>query len=240
MLSLNKKILMKYYLLIIAVFLSIANANAQKKQKSKKITPTIQPISTNLVVKTGVDSIKKEENKQHIAQINKILYNTIESDILTGINYFNNKDLKTQPDWIPQYYQAYGYFQLSNLSEKKELRPTYLASANKLISANSNEEFVILSAKFKLNENKLNKKTFDEVLTSLEKAKNSNSENPRVYYLIAVYNNLLTKDNPEKVEVAKTNIVQAIEKFKLADYSNPLLPNWGAEEANYLLENLGR
>ena len=231
---------MKYYILIVAVFLSIANANAQKKQKSKKNTPTIQPTSNNMGVKTEVDPIKIEENKQHLIHINKIMNSPVESDILTGINYFNNNKIKTEPDWIPQYYQAYGYLKLSNLSEKKEMRPTYLASANKLISINSKEEFVMLSAKFKLNENKLNKQTIDEVLTSLEKVKNSNSENPRVYYLTAAYNNLLIKDNPEKAEETKLNVLKALEKFKIADYSNSLLPNWGGEEATYLLGNIGR
>jgi hypothetical protein len=231
---------MKYYILIIAVFLSIGNANAQKKQKSKKNTPTIQSTSNNLGAKTGTDSIKKEENKQHLIHINKIMNSTVESDILAGITYFKNKDLKTQPDWMPQYYQAYGYLKLSNLSGKNEMRPTYLASANKLISANSNEEFLILLAKFKLNENKLNKQLIDETLTSLEKPKSMNPENPRVYYLIAAYNNLLIKDNPEKAEVAKLNVLKALEKFKIADNTNPLLPNWGAEEATFLLENIGR
>jgi pyruvate dehydrogenase complex dehydrogenase (E1) component len=176
---------MKYYILIIAVFLSIGNANAQKKQKSKKNTPTLQSTSNNLGAKTVTDSIKKEENKQHLIHINKIMNSTVESDILAGITYFKNKDLKTQPDWIPQYYQAYGYLKLSNLSGKNEMRPTYLASANKLISANS-------------------------------------------------------KDNPEKAEVAKLNVLKALEKFKIADNTNPLLPNWGAEEATFLLENIGR
>ena len=80
----------------------------------------------------------------------------------------------------------------------------------------------------------------NEVLSSLEYARNTNSENPRVYYLTAAYNNLLIKETPEKVEIAKINVLKAIEKFKTADYSNPLLPNWGAEEATLLLENIGR
>lgn len=231
---------MKYYILIIAVFLCIGNANAQKKQKSKKNTPTIQPTSNNLVAKNVADSIKKEENKQHLIHINKIMNSTVESDILGGINYFNNNKIKTEPAWIPRYYQAYGYLKLSNLSGKNEMRPIYLASANNIITANANEEFAVLSAKFKLIDSKLNKQMINEVLSSLEYARNTNSENPRVYYLTAAYNNLLSKDNPEKVEVAKLNVLKGLEKFKTADNTNPLLPNWGAEEATFLLENIGR
>jgi hypothetical protein len=120
------------------------------------------------------------------------------------------------------------------------MTPTYLASANNIITANANEEFAILSAKFKLIDSKLNKQMINEVLSSLEYARNTNSENPRVYYLTAAYNNLLIKDNPEKVEVTKLNVLKALEKFKTTDYTNPLLPNWGLEEATFLLENIGR
>lgn len=235
-----KKIQMKYYILIVAVFFSIANVNAEKKEKTKKNKSKNSKISNNLISKTVADSIKKEENKQHLIHINKIMNSTVESDILSGISYFNNNKIKTEPAWIPRYYQAYGYLRLSYISEKKEFRPTYLASANNIITANSNEEFAILSAKFKLLDNKLNKQMINEVLSSLEYARNTNSENPRVYYLTAAFNNLLIKENPEKVEVAKNNVVKALEKFKTVDNSNPLLPNWGAEEATFLLENLGR
>jgi hypothetical protein len=231
---------MKYYILIVAVFFSIANVNAEKKEKTKKNKSKNSKISNNLISKTVADSIKKEENKQHLIHINKIMNSTVESDILSGISYFNNNKIKTEPAWIPRYYQAYGYLRLSYISEKKEFRPTYLASANNIITANSNEEFAILSAKFKLLDNKLNKQMINEVLSSLEYARNTNSENPRVYYLTAAFNNLLIKENPEKVEVAKNNVVKALEKFKTVDNSNPLLPNWGAEEATFLLENLGR
>jgi hypothetical protein len=231
---------MKYYILIVAVFFSIANLNAEKKEKTKKNKSKNSKISNNLISKTVADSIKKEENKQHLIHINKIMNSTVESDILSGINYFNNNKIKTEPAWIPRYYQAYGYLRLSNISEKKEFRPTYLASANNIITANSNEEFAILSAKFKLHDNKLNKQMINEVLSSLEYARNTNSENPRVYYLTAAFNNLLIKENPEKVEIAKINVLKAIEKFKIVDYSNPLLPYWGAEEASLLLENVGR
>jgi len=165
---------------------------------------------------------------------------TVESDILSGINYFNNNKIKTEPAWIPRYYQAYGYLKLSNLTGKNEMRPIYLTSANNIITANANEEFAVLSAKFKLIDSKLNKQMINEVLSSLEYASNVNSENPRVYYLTAAYNNLLLKDNPEKVEVAKLNVLKALEKFKTVDNNNPLLPNWGAEEATFLLENIGR
>jgi len=231
---------MKYYILIVAVFLSIANANAEKKEKTKKNKSKTSKISNNSKATTAADSLKNEENKQHLIHINKIMNSTVESEILSGINYFNNKNIKTQPVWIPRYYQAYGYLKLSSIGEKKELRPTYLASANNIITANANEEFAVLSAKFKLLDNKLNKQMINEVLSSLEYAKNINSENPRVYYLTAAYNNILIKENPEKVEVAKNNVVKALEKFKTVDNSNPLLPNWGAEEATFLLENLGR
>jgi len=231
---------MKYYILIVAVFFSIANVNAEKKEKTKKNKSKNSKISNNLISKTVADSIKKEENKQHLIHINKIMNSTVESDILSGINYFNNNKIKTEPAWIPQYYQAYGYLKLSNIAEKKEMRPTYLISANNIISPNSNEEFVAISAKFKLLDNKLNKRMINEVLSSLEYVRNTNPENPRIYYLTAAYNNLLIKEDPEKVEIAKMNIVKALEKFKDADNSNPLTPNWGAEEASFLLENLGR
>ena len=231
---------MKYYILIIAVFFSIANANAEKKEKIKKNKSKNSKISNNSKANIAADSIKNEDNKQHLIHINKIINSTVESDILSGINYFNNKNIKTQPVWIPRYYQAYGYLKLSTISEKKEFRPTYLASANNIITGNANEEFAVLSAKFKLMDSKLNKQMINEVLSSLEYARNTNSENPRVYYLTAAYNNLLIKETPEKVEIAKINVLKAIEKFKKADYSNPLLPNWGAEEATLLLENIGR
>ena len=54
---------MKYYILIVAVFFSIANVNAEKKEKTKKNKSKNSKISNNLISKTLADSIKKEENK---------------------------------------------------------------------------------------------------------------------------------------------------------------------------------
>lgn len=161
------------------------------------------------------------------------------------INSLDRVTQVEQKNWIPKYYLAYAYIMQAMTTSKKEtidglldIADRHLESAIQLIE---NDELYVLkslskSARIGVNPMTRGMKYGPEALAMLEKAKEINPENPRIYFLLG-QNAFYT---PEAFGGGKVKAQEyfglAQKKFAQFKPSNNLLPNWGAEQNLQMLE----
>jgi tetratricopeptide (TPR) repeat protein len=156
-------------------------------------------------------------------------------------NQFERIGDAMQNQWLPYYYSAYCYVQISYLVKPDQLKDLNIEKAEELnnsadkISPDNSEIYVmkgfILQAKMNIDPMTRGFKYNRECLGMFEKAKMLDPENPRSYLWHGV--NLL--NTPAFMgggkEKALPLLEKAIEKFETIHLKSDIHPDWGKEYA---------
>jgi hypothetical protein len=147
--------------------------------------------------------------------------------------------------WLPKYYAAFCYVMQSMMNSNKDQIDPVIDQAEKLLTDAAalvkNDEILCLqafckSARIGVNPMARGMKYGMESSKLLESAKALNPENPRIYLLqgqSAFYTPEAFGGGKAK---AKPIFEQAVAKYAAFKPTDDLSPNWGADEANRMLE----
>lgn len=145
------------------------------------------------------------------------------------------------PDqWLPEYYAARALINMTFEDPDIEQGDSQLDQADAYIKAalemaDEESELYVLkalskSARITLEPDYRGQLYYEDVVSSLNKAKQLNPGNPRAAFLDAI----LTLNLPDFMgggpSAAKPKFVDAMEKFKEYRNSDPLWPDWGEEQ----------
>jgi hypothetical protein len=169
--------------------------------------------------------------------------------LLASADQFERIGKAEQNQWLPYYYGALACVQvvMRNSDVPKKQRESVLDRAQVLvdqsmaINSNESEVYVLQGFIYQLKiSNPMEGASLSMKATStLAKAEALNPENPRVYYAQGtnvLYTPKAFGGGPDK---AKPLFQKAQKLFESQSVSNPLLPNWGPTENDYMLKKCG-
>jgi hypothetical protein len=151
-------------------------------------------------------------------------------------------------EWLPSYYASLAFINASYESSDEEGKDKLLERASKAIGyslklAPKEPELHVLQAFYyigmiSVDPDNRGPEYYEDVLYSLEKAKELDSKNPRGAFLQAI----MALNMPEFLgggpEAAKPLFLEAEKLFSEFENDNPLWPSWGAEDVQAELERL--
>ncbi len=158
---------------------------------------------------------------------------------------------KKYPDeWVPHYYNAYSKVMLSYLEKDEAKRDAYLNEADNeystmidLVKTETSETNVLAAmiANGRLAVNPRSRyqkygKIFDQ---HLDKAKELNPDNPRIYYLRGTSKFYTPKMFGGGKKASRPYFEKAAELFAKETTTNIATPHWGIEVNNYYLKESG-
>lgn len=151
-------------------------------------------------------------------------------------------------EWLPNYYASLALINASFTAGDEDSKDKLLEKAQKSISyavklAPRESELQVLQAFHYIGLMSVDPSTrgaeyFEDVLYTLDKAAEMNSENPRAAFLSAMMSLNLPEFMGGGPEAAKPLFLEAEKKFKAFENDNPLWPSWGAEDVQAELEKL--
>jgi hypothetical protein len=170
------------------------------------------------------------------------------TSLLELANSFERIGNVEKTKWQPFYYASYCYAVMASMSpEKSNIDPLTEKAEQLLLKAEeldkNNSEISCLFAminSYRILVDPMNRfpTKGKEVFSLLGKAKAENADNPRVYLL----NAMIQYRTPEAFgggkDPAKKSVEAAIEKFNSFQRKDPLAPNWGANQAKFLLKKI--
>lgn len=185
----------------------------------------------------------EETMGQNIAK----LFQTQNSEELISIaNTFDRIGQKEASQWLPYYYAAYANLSVlffnQDLSVDEKIKNLDLAQKelDKAATLNENEsEIYVLQAfiyQMRITDPSLGYKYLTLSNESLAKAKTLTPENPRYYYLKGMNVFYTPSEFGGGKEAAKPMLEKAAELFAKATQENPLLPSWGKEHNQMMLQ----
>lgn len=169
--------------------------------------------------------------------------------LLASADQFERIGKAEQNHWLPYYYGAFACVQvvMRNSDIPKNQRESVLERAQSFIEqsmaiqSNESEVYVLQGFIYQLKiSNPMEGASLSMKATStLAKAEVLNPENPRVYYAQGtnvLYTPKAFGGGPDK---ARALFQKAQKLFESQSVSNPLLPQWGASENDYMLKQCG-
>ena len=187
-------------------------------------------------------------DKAMTEKIGKIMDHKTPEEFTAMANDFDRIGTKENTQWLPYYYAAFATIQKGRLMMKTgktaELDPVaaqadqYIAKAEAL-SPNNAEIYILkkITSGLRMMVDPMSRYMQESPIAqgALAKAKELDSENPRITVLLA-------EDayfTPEQFGGSKTKGIElfnkSLEQFKLYKPKTALAPNWGKEEAEYFL-----
>lgn len=153
-------------------------------------------------------------------------------------------------DWLPRYYQAYGYIRLNFLLKDEATRDKYLDQAQGFLDqarrlAGSPSELLVLQsflyqARLAVAPMQRAMEYGPKISAVLKEAQRADPQNPRASYLMG--SNLLYK--PAAMgggsEAARPWLEQAITLYNASQPTNAAAPHWGRAEASQLLARIAK
>lgn len=164
------------------------------------------------------------------------------TDVQAAANKFEMIGKNATTEWLPNYYAAMCYANLSFMEKDSQKRDQYVSKAEELLKNISveNDEVLVMKAYIAManlaidgqNRWQTQGAIFDE---SLKKAEKLNAENPRIYYLRAT--NLFYTPEPfgGGPKTACPLAKQAKAKFEAFKPTSSIAPGWGKEYNEELL-----
>ncbi len=187
-------------------------------------------------------------DKAMTEKIGKIMDHKTPEEFTAMANDFDRIGTKENTQWLPYYYAAFATIQKGRLMMKTgktaDLDPVaaqadqYIAKAEAL-SPNNAEIYILkkITSGLRMMVDPMSRYMQESPIAqgALAKAKELDSENPRITVLLA-------EDayfTPEQFGGSKTKGIElfnkSLEQFKLYKPKTALAPNWGKEEAEYFL-----
>jgi hypothetical protein len=168
------------------------------------------------------------------------------ADYVASANQFERIGTLAKTEWLPFYYSAFSQLLNNTLLTKPEEKEAALAKASELIAKAeginpAESEIFTLKGYITFMQIYLDPMTKmqtegPKAMALLGKAKALNPANPRPYYIVA-QNMFYT---PEAFgggkNAAKPRLEEAAAKFEAFKTANPLMPNWGKEQNQGLLD----
>jgi tetratricopeptide (TPR) repeat protein len=188
------------------------------------------------------DSVYIEKMKETIIMMDSL--NSVEY-LHRAANQFERIGNARPDQWLPYYYSAYCYVQISHLVQSDEQKDGFVDKAEELnelaerISPDNSEIYVmkgfILQARMSIDPMIRGLKLNKECLAMFEKAKHLDPENPRSYlwYGVNLYNTPTVMGGGKAK--ALPLIEMALEKFEIYHLQSELHPSWGKKYAEQIL-----
>jgi tetratricopeptide (TPR) repeat protein len=189
------------------------------------------------------------QNEQYIQMMKEtiVMMDTSKSIMLLqqAANRFERVGNAIENQWLPFYYSAYCYTQISYLEKSDHLKDLMVDKAEELnnkadkISPDNSEIWVmkgfILEAKMNIEPMIRGFKYNKECLEMFEKAKKLDPENPRSYLWqgVDLYNTPAFMGGGK--DKALVLLETAICKFKTYQLQSPIYPDWGKEYAEKII-----
>ncbi len=160
-------------------------------------------------------------------------------------NQFERIGNKKQNEWLPYYYTAYCYTQLSHKEKTDKKKDLYVDKAEEFIgiadkiNPENSEIYVmkgfILQARMNIDPMIRGMKYNSKCLKMFEKARELDPDNPRSYlwHGVNLYNTPSFFGGGK--DKALPLIEKAIEKFNVFHLQSPIFPNWGNEYAEKMI-----
>ncbi|PSR54375.1 hypothetical protein AHMF7605_13065 [Adhaeribacter arboris] len=162
------------------------------------------------------------------------------------VNKFERIASSETKEYLPLYYAAQGYIQMSFLEQEGTKKDQLLDRAQQhldqalKLQANESEIFALQGllhqARIQIDAMNRGAQYAPLAMQALEKAKNLNPENPRAYYLMGqnlFYTPAMFGGGPA---AALPLLTQAQQKFAQFKPTSAIAPDWGLTINNYLLE----
>lgn len=224
-----------------------SNTFAKKKKNNKKTnTETIIKTETKKVSESNsnIETLKPNKFEEQLGVILQKMNTSSFENLTQASEDFSIFTTRFPKEWLATYYNVYSKVVLiSKTSTKKELNTYFekIDASLRTLEA-ENDETLVLKSLVNFYKIKLLKKEnlLTESLDFLNSAQNINEENPRIYYVRAMLYNLSVNQIAENTDITKNNVVTAINKYQTFHLKNNLMPNWGNEEAEFLLNNIGK
>lgn len=167
-------------------------------------------------------------------------------EIQQTANMFERIALAEQQEWLPLYYAALIYINMSSQEKQDEKKDLYLDKAqvqlNKAFKLQPKEsELYVLQGylhmiRIGVSPMVRGMKYSGLATEALEKAKSLNADNPRAYFLLGsnkFHTPAMFGGGPN---AAKPYLIEAKAKFEKQQFVSPIAPNWGEKQTIYLLE----
>jgi tetratricopeptide (TPR) repeat protein len=202
-------------------------------------------ISLSLIMSLGTSA--QDEQYMEMMKATIVMMDTTKSirSLQQAANQFERVGNAMQNQWLPFYYSAYCYTQISHLEKSDQIKDMNADKAEELnikadkISPDNSEIYVmkgfILQAKMNIEPMTRGFKYNKECLEMFEKAKKLDPENPRSYLWQGV--NLF--NTPTFMGGGKDKALPlletAINKFETYKLQSVIHPDWGKEYAEKIL-----
>ena len=183
--------------------------------------------------------------KANIAQLDT---SSTAEGYLTLANNFERIGNAEKTKWQPFYYAAYCYVTLAYLSpDKSQIDPladkaeALLQQADAIEKNNSEISCLfatIASCRILVDPVSRFQTKGREAQMQLEKAKQQNPDNPRIYLLQARIQFRTPEGLGGGKKAAKESAEMAVQKFKDFKPENSIAPHWGQQQAKSLLDNI--
>jgi len=150
--------------------------------------------------------------------------------------------------WLPLYYNSYSLIQLSfdesNAEKRDQLLDRAQENLDQAMALHPGEsELHVLQAflypsRIMVDPMGRGMQYLDQIFSSLEKARQLDPDNPRIYFLEGVHKLNLPPSMGGGAETAKPILEKAAEKFAACQAPSEIWPNWGEETNRSELEKL--
>jgi len=171
---------------------------------------------------------------------------TIE-ELQNAVNAFDRIANAEKTKWEPLYYSAFGYVMMADREKDNAKKDNYLdlaaSSVKKAKAINESESEIIAMEAFihliRLNVDPASRgqKYSTLAMQSLEKALQSNPENPRALMLLAQLQFGTARFFGTPATQACGTVIKALEKYETYQSENPIAPRWGKETTERLKQN---
>jgi len=168
-------------------------------------------------------------------------------ELQNAVNAFDRIANAEKTKWEPLYYSAFGYVLMADREKDNVKKDNYLdlaaSSVEKAKAINENESEIIAMEAFihliRLNVDPASRgqKYSTLAMQSLEKALQSNPENPRALMLLAQLQFGTARFFGAPTTQACGTVTKALEKYENFKSENPIAPRWGKETTVKLKQN---
>ena len=189
------------------------------------------------------------QNEKYVNIMKETIYmmdtaKTIKS-LQQAANRFERIGNTMQNQWLPYYYCAYCYAQISHMKKSDKMKDRNVDKAEELncnadkISPDNSEIYVmkgfILQSRMNIDPMVRGWLYNSKCLQMFEKAKKLDPENPRSYlwHGVNLYNTPSFFGGGK--DKALPLLEKAIEKYKMSHLQSPIYPNWGKQYAEEML-----
>lgn len=168
-------------------------------------------------------------------------------ELQSAVNGFERIANAEKTKWEPFYYSAFGYVMMATRETENIKKDNYLdlaaSSIEKAKAINENESEIIAMEGFihliRLNVDPASRgqKYSTLAMQSLEKALQSNPENPRTLMLLAQLQFGTARFFGAPTTQACGTVTKALKNFETYKSENPISPKWGKETTEKLKQN---